>query len=95
MENIMNNTQNTLDARVINIASISEIEEKLIPAFQQTKHKTFVVNFTSKVAVHLFKHYHVDPQKQPDGFVMFVKSLRQRECYREGNAWSKEQKLSF
>ena len=91
----MNNTQNTLDARVINIALISEIEEKLIPAFQQTKHKTFVVNFSSEVAVHLFKHYHVDPQKQPDGFVMFVKSLRQRECFKDGNAWTKEQIISF
>ena len=91
----MNKITSSLDARVINIASISEIDEKLIPIFQNPQFKTYNVNMTAEVAIYLFREYQELPKEHPDGFIMFVKSLRQRECYKDGTAWERSQILEF
>jgi hypothetical protein len=91
----MQNNTNNIDDRIINISSISEIEEKLLPIFQIPQYKSYVINLSSTVATHLFKFYHTSNDKHPPGFTKFVKSLRQRECYKDGTAWTRTQILSF
>ena len=91
----MQNNTNNIDDRIINISSISEIEEKLLPIFQIPQYKSYVINLSSTVATHLFKFYHTSNDKHPPRFTKFVKSLRQRECYKDGTAWTRTQILSF
>ena len=91
----MSSEINNIDDRIINISLISEIEEKLTPIFQEPNHKSYVINLSSDVATHLFQYYHEDNDTHPSEVKKFVKSLRQRECYKDGTAWTRQQRLSF
>ena len=90
----MNNKIQTLDSRVINIESVTEIDEKLFPIFTSPEHKTYILNFTQNTAYEIFQYYHIKNQ-QPLGVYSAVKSYRQRECFKDGTAWTKTQILSF
>ena len=86
-----------LKNRIIILETIEDIESKLIPIFnleEENRYPTYIVNMTIEVLNYLMEWYHKSPDLHPD-LVKFVKSLRQRECYKDGNAWSKVQQLDL
>ena len=84
-----------LKNRIIILETIEDIESKLIPIFKlEHPHPSYIVNMTIDVLYYLMEWYHKSPTAPPD-LVKFVKSLRQRECYKDGNAWTKSQQLDL
>ena len=84
-----------IEDRIINLNSIEEIDKKLVPIFKNPKYNTYIVNMSMDVANFLMSHYQDNIDDQPEGFIRFVKSLRQRECYLDGTAWDENQRLDF
>ena len=67
-----------IEDRIINLNSIEEIDKKLVPIFKNPKYNTYIVNMSMDVANFLMSHYQDNIDDQPEGFIRFVKSLRQR-----------------